>query len=74
MLQPLEMGFNYMTHSPGVAETIAKDPSKWRNELDLYADMDEAKAKVDQAQSEFDRLNHEAELLTPGGPTTAPSK
>ena len=42
----IEMGFNFMTHSPGVAETIAKDPSKWRNELDLYADMDPAKAKA----------------------------
>ncbi len=39
------MGFDYLTHSPGVAENVAKDPSKWKNELDLYADMDEAKAQ-----------------------------
>ena len=40
-----EMGITYLTHSPGVAEIIAKDPSKWTNELDLYADMDPAKAR-----------------------------
>jgi hypothetical protein len=45
LTKAVEMGFDYLTHSPGVAETIAKDPSKWRNELDLYADMDEAKAQ-----------------------------
>ena len=45
LTKAVEMGFDYLTHSPGVAETIAKDPSKWRNELDLYSDMDEAKAQ-----------------------------
>ena len=45
LTKAVEMGFDYLTHSPGLAETIAKDPSKWRNELDLYADMDEAKAR-----------------------------
>jgi Amidohydrolase family/IPT/TIG domain len=45
LTKAVEMGFDYLTHSPGVAETIAKDPSKWRNELDLYADMDDAKAQ-----------------------------
>lgn len=39
-----EMGFSALPHSPGVAEATAKDPSKWTNELDLYADMDDAKA------------------------------
>jgi hypothetical protein len=39
-----EMGFSAFPHSPGVAEAIAKNPSKWTNELDLYSDMDEAKA------------------------------
>ena len=46
LTKAVEMGIGYLTHSPGVAETIAKDPSKWRNELDLYADMDEAKAQA----------------------------
>src|SRR5207249_5651325 len=39
-----EMGFSALPHSPGVAEATAKDPSKWTNELDLYADMDDTKA------------------------------
>jgi len=46
LTKAIEMGFDYLTHSPGVAETIAKDPSKWRNELDLYADLDESKAQA----------------------------
>jgi hypothetical protein len=39
-----EMGFSALPHSPGVAEAVAKDPSKWTNELDLYSDMDDTKA------------------------------
>ena len=46
LTKAIDMGFDYLTHSPGVAETIAKDPSKWRNELDLYADMDQTKAQA----------------------------
>ena len=46
LTKAIEMGIDYLTHSPNVAETIAKDPSKWRNELDLYSDMDEAKAQA----------------------------
>ena len=46
LMKAVEMGFNYLTHSPGVAEELAKDPSKWKNELDLYADMDPAKAQA----------------------------
>ena len=46
LTKAVEMGFDYLTHSPGVAETIAKDPAKWRNELDQYADMDDAKAQA----------------------------
>jgi len=41
-----EMGITYLTHSPGVGEIIAKDPSKWTNELDHYADMDPVKAQA----------------------------
>src|SRR6266852_190540 len=42
----VDMGFNYLTHSPGVGEEIAKDPSKWKNELDMYSDMDPVKAQA----------------------------
>jgi Amidohydrolase family/IPT/TIG domain len=41
-----ELGADQMPHSPGVGRAIARDPSKWRVELDFYADMDEAKAKA----------------------------
>ena len=46
LMKAVEMGFNYLTHSPGVPEEMAKDPSKWKNELDMYADMDPAKAQA----------------------------
>jgi hypothetical protein len=42
----IELGISAMCHSPGVAKAIAKDPSKSNNELDLWADMDDAKAQV----------------------------
>jgi imidazolonepropionase-like amidohydrolase len=40
-----ELGADQMPHSPGVGRAIARDPSKWKVELDFYADMDDAKAK-----------------------------
>ena len=39
-----EMGFSALPHSPGVADATAKNPSKWTNELDVYSEMDDAKA------------------------------
>jgi hypothetical protein len=41
----IELGADQMPHSPGVGRAIAHDPSKWKVELDFYADMDDAKAK-----------------------------
>lgn len=40
-----ELGADQMPHSPGVGRAIAHDPSKWKVELDFYADMDEEKAR-----------------------------
>ena len=37
-------GARHLSHSAGIDRVIAKDPSKWTNELDRYADMDDAKA------------------------------
>jgi hypothetical protein len=42
----VELGADQMPHSPGVGRGIARDPSKWKVELDFYADMDDAKAKA----------------------------
>lgn len=45
------LGSASLPHSAGIGIAVAKDPSKWqarrddRNELDRYAEMDEAKAK-----------------------------
>jgi len=45
------LGSGSLPHSAGIGIAVAKDPSKWqarrddRNELDRYAEMDEAKAK-----------------------------
>lgn len=38
------VGADAIPHSIGVGHSIARDPSKWNNELDRYADMDDAKA------------------------------
>ena len=40
-----ELGADQMPHSPGVGRAIAHDPSKWKVELDFYADIDPDKAK-----------------------------
>jgi len=37
-------GADVSPHSAGMPWPLRKDPSKWSNELDAYADMDEAKA------------------------------
>jgi hypothetical protein len=37
-------GADVISHSDGIDSAIANEPSKWRNELDAYSDMDEAKA------------------------------
>jgi hypothetical protein len=37
-------GADVIPHSAGIAVAVTKDPSKWTNELDAYADMDETKA------------------------------
>lgn len=37
-------GARHLSHSAGIDRAIAKDGSKWTNELDRYSDMDEAKA------------------------------
>ena len=45
------LGSGSLPHSAGIGLAVAKDPSKWRpgrddrNELDRYAEMDDAKAK-----------------------------
>ena len=33
-----------LPHARGVGPAVAKDPSKWNNDLDRYADMDDSKA------------------------------
>ncbi|MCZ6489250.1 MAG: amidohydrolase family protein [Acidobacteria bacterium] len=38
------VGADAIPHSIGVGHSIARDPSKWNNELDRFADMDDAKA------------------------------
>ncbi len=38
------VGADAIHHSIGVGHSIARDPSKWNNELDRFADMDDAKA------------------------------
>lgn len=42
----IELKFDQSTHSTGIAEAVAKDPSKYTNELDLYSEMDDAKAQA----------------------------
>jgi imidazolonepropionase-like amidohydrolase len=37
-------GADHISHSSGIDRAIAKDPSKYNNELDRYSDMDDAKA------------------------------
>src|SRR5882724_2055253 len=37
-------GAEHISHSSGIDRAIAKDPSRWNNELDRYSDMDDAKA------------------------------
>ena len=63
----IEMGVDQLTHSGGVSEAIAKDPSKWNNELDRYADMDDAKA-----QALIKRMAPKKITLTPNFLNTAP--
>ena len=63
----IELGVTQMTHSAGIARAIAKDPSKWNNELDLYADMDDAKA-----QALIRRLMEKKITLTPNFLNAAP--
>ena len=45
IFEAIEFGADQMPHSPGVGLAIAHDPEKWKVELDLYVDLDEAKAK-----------------------------
>jgi len=63
----IELGVTQMTHSAGIAKAIAKDPSKWNNDLDLYADMDDAKA-----QALIRRLLEKKITLTPNFLNSAP--
>ena len=56
-----------MTHSTGIAKAIAKDPSKWNNDLDLYSEMDDAKA-----QALIHRLVAKKIALTPNFLNSAP--
>jgi imidazolonepropionase-like amidohydrolase len=37
-------GAEHISHSSGIDRAIAKDPTKWNNELDRYSDMKDAKA------------------------------
>ena len=39
------LGSRNLPHSAGIGTVVTKNPGSSRNELDLYADMDEAKAK-----------------------------
>lgn len=63
----IDLGVDQLTHSGGVSEAIAKDPSKWNNELDRYADMDMAKA-----QALIKRMAPKKITLTPNFLNTAP--
>jgi imidazolonepropionase-like amidohydrolase len=63
----IELGVAQMTHSSGIAKAIAKDPSKWNNELDLYSEMDDAKA-----QALIRRLVGKKITLTPNFLNSAP--
>jgi imidazolonepropionase-like amidohydrolase len=63
----IELGVDQMTHSAGISKAIAKDPSKWNNDLDLYADMDDAKA-----QALIHRLVEKKITLTPNFLNSAP--
>ena len=63
----IELGVTQMTHSSGIAKAIAKDPSKWNNELDLYSEMDDAKA-----QALIHRLVEKKITLTPNFLNSAP--
>ncbi len=38
------VGADAIPHSIGVGHSVARDPSRWNNELDRFADMDDAKA------------------------------
>jgi len=42
----IDLKFDQSTHSTGIAEAVAKDGTKYTNELDLYSDMDMAKAQA----------------------------
>src|ERR1700730_17237641 len=63
----IELGVAQMTHSTGIAKVIAKDPSKWNNDLDLYSEMDDAKA-----QALIRRLVAKKITLTPNFLNSAP--
>ena len=63
----IDYGVDQLTHSGGVSEAIAKDPSKWNNELDRYSDMDDAKA-----QALIKRMVPKKITLTPNFLNTAP--
>jgi imidazolonepropionase-like amidohydrolase len=65
--QAIDLGVDQLTHSGGVSEAIAKDPSKWNNELDRYSDMDEAKA-----EALIKRMAPKKITLTPNFLNTAP--
>ena len=65
--QSIDLGVDQLTHSGGVSDAIAKDPSKWNNELDRYADMDDAKA-----QALIKRMAPKKITLTPNFLNTAP--
>lgn len=65
--QAIGLRVDQLTHSGGVSEAIAKDPSKWNNELDRYADMDEAKA-----EALIKRMAPTKITLTPNFLNTAP--
>lgn len=63
----IDLGVDQLTHSGGVSEAIAKDPSKWNNELDRYSDMDMAKA-----EALIKRMAPKKITLTPNFLNTAP--
>ena len=67
LVNAIDLGVDQLTHSGGVSEAIAKDPSKWTNELDRYSDMDMVKA-----QALIKRMAPKKITLTPNFLNTAP--
>ena len=63
----IDLGVDQLTHSGGIAKAVAKDPSKWNNDLDLYSEMDDARA-----QALIRRLAAKKITLTPNFLNSAP--